>query len=523
MDNESKLPRYVYPDTLSAQEQMLKSHPQLMEMRMDREDLFKGRYMPRFHYFAPFLPSDINDPNGLCKWSGVYHLFYQQMPPMDHRQHWGHVVSDDLVIWKDLPTAIFPGPEEKVYSGNALVEDDRVYAMYHGVKLGNMIAQSSDPLLLTWDKRTDGAVIPAVPHDDQGKPYRVFDPFLWKEGDTYYALSGTFKNAPVKQLYGKHHMAIYIFESENLDTWTFLGEFMPKNPFYGGGEDGACPYFFPFGNKHILLHFSHTSNAHCLIGKYNSVTHTFLPEQHYPLSNGEVNGGGLHAPCAMADGNGGCYAIFNVKDGYPKLNRQGTMSIVRHLSMGEDGLLRQTPIEGIEKLRIGERSYAADMITPTSPFRMLDMGDCYELELELDMGSARGFKVSVLCDEKKREHTDITVTYRPEDDTPRRSYPYIQKGQARVYLTVDSTQASLLPDLWPRAAETLDCVLPLDEKIHLRIFVDICMVEIFLNDRLALTQMVYPSLETSVHGEVQATGGDATLDKAIVYQMRGSV
>ena len=93
-------------------------------------------------------------------------------------------------------------------------------AMYHGTKLGNMVATSSDPLLLNWEKITDGAPISMYPGTD-GKPlpYRVFDPCIWKKDDMYYALSGgQLSRGPG----GKFTRANWLFRSENLADWEYL-------------------------------------------------------------------------------------------------------------------------------------------------------------------------------------------------------------------------------------------------------------------------------------------------------------
>ena len=115
-------------------------------------------HRPIYHYVNP--EGRLNDPNGLCFWQGRWHLFYQAYPPEDTRQHWGHAVSDDLIHWRDLPLAIYPNPEDKCFSGSTLVEEDRVIAIYHGIAAGTMVAVSSDPLLLNWEKVTGKAVIP---------------------------------------------------------------------------------------------------------------------------------------------------------------------------------------------------------------------------------------------------------------------------------------------------------------------------------------------------------------------------
>ena len=157
-DPTSRVPSYTFGETLAEQEAQLRTNPLLRRFNESRKRLASDPHRPIYHYVNP--EGNLNDPNGLCFWRGRWHLFYQAYPPEDPRQHWGHAVSDDLVHWRDLPLAIYPSPEEKVFSGTTLVEDDRVIAIYHGVGAGTMVAVSDDPLLLNWRKHertsTDG-------------------------------------------------------------------------------------------------------------------------------------------------------------------------------------------------------------------------------------------------------------------------------------------------------------------------------------------------------------------------------
>ena len=160
-DYTSLVPKYTFADSLEEQERQLSENPLLRRMNEARKKMDSDPHRPIYHYVNP--ESTLNDPNGLCYWQGRWHLFYQAYPPEDSRQHWGHAVSDDLVHWRDLPYAIYPNPERACFSGSALVEKDRVIAMYHGTDVGNMVAVSNDPLLLNWEKVTGKAVIPYPP------------------------------------------------------------------------------------------------------------------------------------------------------------------------------------------------------------------------------------------------------------------------------------------------------------------------------------------------------------------------
>ena len=157
-DYTSKVPYYTFPDTLAEQEEALATNPLMQRMLEARRSYVGDPHRPIYHYINP--EANLNDPNGICFWQGRYHLFYQAYPPEDTRQHWGHAISDDLVHWRDLPYCIYPNPERCCFSGAALVEEDRVIAMYHGTEVGNMVATSSDPLLLNWEKVANKAVIP---------------------------------------------------------------------------------------------------------------------------------------------------------------------------------------------------------------------------------------------------------------------------------------------------------------------------------------------------------------------------
>jgi len=155
----SPVPKNSYATTLEEQEKQIKTDPLVLRFAESRKRQSNDPYRPIYHFVSP--ESTLNDPNGLCYWQGNWHMFYQGYPPEDRRQHWGHAISKDLIHWKDLPYAIYPSPERAVFSGTTLVEDNRVIAMYHGTQVGNMVATSSDPLLLNWEKTTkDRAAIP---------------------------------------------------------------------------------------------------------------------------------------------------------------------------------------------------------------------------------------------------------------------------------------------------------------------------------------------------------------------------
>ncbi|MCO7124316.1 GH32 C-terminal domain-containing protein [Sporolactobacillus shoreicorticis] len=68
--------------------------------------LYQEAYRDQYHYSAQ--QNWLNDPNGLIKYNGVYHMFYQHNPSGNEwgNMSWGHATSTDLIHWKEQEVAI---------------------------------------------------------------------------------------------------------------------------------------------------------------------------------------------------------------------------------------------------------------------------------------------------------------------------------------------------------------------------------------------------------------------------------
>jgi len=506
MKNQSPVPKEKYAKEYKIQVEQLKNSQLLKRFTQSREILERNSHRPYYHFTSP--ECKMHDANGLCFYKGNWHLFYQAFPPEYSKQHWGHAISKDLINWKDLPYAIYPGPENACFSGATLVEENRVIAMYHGTSIGNMIAISDDDLLLNWEKLTDGAVIDI---DSGDKEYQVFDPCIWKKGDFYYSLSGGYLP------YGdasQYKMAEFLFKSKDLINWEYMHPFVEKDIFTLQGDDGACPYFWPIDNKYILLFFSHMSAGQALIGEYDKKRDKFIAQSHIKANHGVLHDGGVHAPSATPDGKS-VVVIHNVNAGKQNGVMRSVMTLPRRLSF-ENSKLKIEPTGKYQTLRynhrhIGETKLEKDKKTSFEGV----FGNTIEIVMEIEVKDTNFIEIEVLQSEK--ETTKIRYYHKRGYN---RSYRRKEIKRRDSVLEIDVSQSTLATDILTRPTESMQVELYDDEALQLHIFIDKSILEVFVNNRECASVRIYPENPDSIGFSIISKSKEAILKSLDIWDMK---
>lgn len=454
-------------------------------------------HRPIYHFTPP--RNWMNDPNGLIHWRGRYHLFYQHNPfgAFWGSMHWGHAVSGDLVHWQHLPIALAPTPggpdEDGCFSGCAIDHNGVPTIIYTGVRGENQLpclATSMDDDLVTWEKHPGNPIIPAPPDVDGLVIFR--DHTVWNEGGTWYQAIGSG--------FDDEGGAALLYRSEDLLSWQYLhplavGDKDSREPFWTG-LGWECPDFFALGDRYALLVSAWDGKGHYVASFTGEYRDHKLDITHQGLIDG---GWSYYAPQKLIDSAGRRVLIGWLREERP-VDQQvaagwsGAMSLPRILTMRPDGTLGMRPAPEVDALRSDERTVPAQDLE-TGLDVPLDgvAGDCLELELTLDPGSAASVGLHVRSSPDGTERTTIRFNR--------------EAGELVLDATASSTNGETVSeDRVHRIA------LPLDgESLSLRVFLDRSVVEVFANERACLTARIYPERPDSTGIALFAEDGAARL------------
>lgn len=198
----------------------------------------------------------LNDPNGLCQFQGIYHIFYQYSPEdaTGKNKGWGHYSTKDFVHFIREENALFPDSKidkDGAYSGSAFVKDHRIHFFYTGnIKFDGKFDYINEGRghYLNYFYSDDGIRFSQkeclLKNEDYPKNMscHVRDPKIYEDNQQYYMVLG----ARTKDSVG----CVLIYVSYDLKHWSYHDMITSKDRF---GYMWECPDFFEIDHQKILI------------------------------------------------------------------------------------------------------------------------------------------------------------------------------------------------------------------------------------------------------------------------------
>jgi beta-fructofuranosidase len=396
---------------------------------------------PVYHLTSP--AHWINDPNGPVHYDGEYHLFYQHNPFASEwgNMSWGHAVSEDLVYWEHLPVALAPVPgsydKDGVFSGCCVIHEGVPTILYTGVSPECQCIATSADRLRTWIKDPGNPVISSRPRGDL-EGFR--DPFCWRERESWYMALGS-------QIRGEGG-CVLLYRSADLRKWTYLG------PLFQGTTDMMeCPNFFPLGDRWLLC-VSPYAQVIYAVGDFTD--HRFRPETGWlPMDLGRRED--FYAPNSMLDPQGRRIQWGWVQVGPPGGCWRGVLTLPRVLSLRTDGHLGIEPLPELARLRRRHERWESVLLANDASLVLAGFpSDTVEIRAEFEIESAREVGLTLAHGSRVRRQMEVAYDH--------------EAGRLSCAQRVGKFR-----------------LLPGEDRLQLRIFLDRSVVEIYANGRVALT------------------------------------
>ncbi len=466
---------------------VLKDPQELWDMH---EEISKSDYRQSYH-IQP-VTGLLNDPNGFVWHDNKWHLFYQWCPwgAVHGLKHWYHIVSEDLVTWKNLGICIMPDRDydnKGAYSGSAMPIGDSLYLYYTGNHRDEDWTRRAYTCLakLKDDGWVEKHPLPLFgPHRDYTEHQRDPKILYNKEKKKYYIILG----AQTKDHWGR---AIVYESDELLHGWNFAGELKVPG-FEQFGDMWECPSVERIGGKdalifcpqHLKIPGRGESDNHngYILGDMDWDTLTFTPAgQFHVLDFGFDSYAAECANNVQDENKAVLVAWMGLPDvSYPtdEENWAGCLTLPRELTIRGRRLIQQ-PLPALKQLRDEE-------------IKLTDLKEGQQVKLP------RVSEVELYCREGDLEMDLFTK----EDGSGGIRIVYKKESGE---ISVDRSQMTQRFNIEHGEVRTRH----LEEGLsHLRIFIDRSSVEIFVNDGDAVfTSRVFP-----VEGEEYLTmRGDAFL------------
>jgi beta-fructofuranosidase len=327
----------------------------------------------------------LNDPNGLCRIDGRYHVFFQYNPvaPVFGAMHWGHVSSTDLLHWQEHPIALSPRPGHVDQAGcwsGCIVDDGgvptAVYTANPDHPSNAVVAlATSDRSMIGW--RQAEPPVSGVPYTSGTDELR--DPFIFVHEGHRYAVQGG------GQPSGKPRLELY--RCDDLSSWTPLGTLLTIDDPVAGEVASAniweCPNLAGVDGQWVLLlsPYQLTARFHPIGVRYlvgdlvaSGQGWTFKAASGGVLDDGPA----FYAPQVLAESDrtllwGWAREVDRTDDEIADAGWAGVLTFPRELYV-RDGALCMRPAAELKGLRIGRLAVRSGVPFQTRAFELVATG-----------------------------------------------------------------------------------------------------------------------------------------------------
>ncbi len=439
-------------------------------------------YRPEYHV----LPAAnwTNETHGLIYHDGKYHIFNQKNGTNVYlgQINWGHYSSPDLLQWTEHRPAITPEDgydRNGIWSGHVVKANGQLTIMYtgsDGAEFGMCLAFPADDDLIEWEKYEGNPVVRGTPEKYERIDFR--DPYLWKEGDTWYMMVGygITENEVRKG-------ALLLYKSTDLTNWETLDPLFVGDPERdSSGVFWEMAIFWKMGEKYVLLANPIPYQGKPAVAIYwvgDFVNEQFVPDDPVPKKLEVINR--LLSPSVARDADGETVVMGIIPDlisaewqrqhGWTHL-----YSMPRRWEL-VDGVLKQQPHPVMKELRLEQNSLPAKELAANDRLAVAQ-GQQLEIEMTLTPETASRFGLLIGHNEENAEATKILFDLDQQQ------------------LTIDQRKMSQRKGAPVRVEQGDLSMMDLD-TIHLQLFIDGSVVEGFLNKAHAFTTRIFPKYEDS--------------------------
>lgn len=518
------------------------AHPSLnwSEVAIDSTIYGDDRYRPQYHALPPAVW--MNEPHAPFYYNGKYHVFYQHNPsgPYWAQLRWGHIVGDDMIHWEYVKDAVVPTAgicPEGVWTGGACIGPDGTpwLAITAGTNTTSWSDQNiafahpadiNDPYLTDWVLE-DKVAITQPSNDAQGERGQFRDPFVWRDGDTYYMLVST-------SIPGAGGSA-NVYTSKDMRNWVSRGylfecdyELYPEQ-----GEHFECVIMLPVSTgdgretKYVLFdcpqYLSETATVECYywIGTFDKEACRFIPDDEKPqlFDRGRGVFTGQNGFCFNTEsgsdyehGRTVIYAIAQGKDAGTAQNLNAgwahNFAIPLELRLSDDGknIIRE-PIKELQSVR-GEKLYSIPEGQTKTAF-----------ELNSEISNLRGDMLEITAEftispTVETYSAGLSVRYNPNTVDMQTERTDLVFSDAGVY--VDRSQSSLLDYVSKQPSHTWEDA---SKKYSVTVLLDRSMLEVYVNGIMSFTTRIYPKYGNSDYLHVFDNDAKISFTSFTVYRM----